>query len=173
MPYSNGIIYQGYPQKPVCVASDGEIAIKIFMDPPSATSQQKRACRTSFGIRFFDPPNVTQARRNYNNALRAAIRGVKLPANLPFNGPVSVSILFAFAYPTGTAIKHRMDLAYKITRPDCDNSAKLLIDTITPLGFWHDDAQIAHLTVEKRYTVTTPFINVVIRDLSRLLELAK
>ena len=37
------------------------------------------------------------------------------------------------------------------TRPDCDNVAKLLIDCMTKLGFWLDDAQVARLRVSKRY----------------------
>lgn len=43
---------------------------------------------------------------------------------------------------------------YKITRPDADNFCKALIDQMTKVGFWNDDAQIADLHIIKRYAET-------------------
>lgn len=43
---------------------------------------------------------------------------------------------------------------YKITRPDADNFCKALIDQMTKVGFWKDDAQIADLHIIKRYAET-------------------
>ena len=43
---------------------------------------------------------------------------------------------------------------YKTTRPDVDNFCKALIDQMTQVGFWNDDAQIADLHIIKRYAET-------------------
>lgn len=39
----------------------------------------------------------------------------------------------------------------KTTRPDIDNIQKLLLDCMTDLRFWKDDAQIAVLLAQKIY----------------------
>ena len=38
---------------------------------------------------------------------------------------------------------------YKYTKPDLDNSQKLLQDCMTNLGFWKDDCYVASLVAEK------------------------
>lgn len=40
----------------------------------------------------------------------------------------------------------------KTTRPDCDNMVKLLLDVMTALRFWNDDAQVTSLTLIKRWS---------------------
>ena len=40
---------------------------------------------------------------------------------------------------------------YKVTRPDCDNFCKALIDQMTKAGFWQDDSQVADLHIKKYY----------------------
>lgn len=40
---------------------------------------------------------------------------------------------------------------YHIGRPDADNLAKAVMDAMTVIRFWHDDAQIADLRVRKLY----------------------
>ena len=40
---------------------------------------------------------------------------------------------------------------WKITKPDCDNLVKLILDCCTSLGFWKDDALISSLIVQKFY----------------------
>ncbi|MDT2237521.1 RusA family crossover junction endodeoxyribonuclease [Paenibacillus larvae] len=43
----------------------------------------------------------------------------------------------------------RQDGEYKMTRPDIDNSQKLLFDCMTDLKFWKDDALVVSLVAEK------------------------
>lgn len=43
---------------------------------------------------------------------------------------------------------------YKTTKPDLDNYAKELIDAMTSVGFWKDDAQVTDLKITKRYAGT-------------------
>lgn len=41
---------------------------------------------------------------------------------------------------------------WKDTRPDLDNMVKLLLDAMTQMEFWEDDAQIVSLSVAKLYS---------------------
>lgn len=41
--------------------------------------------------------------------------------------------------------------AWKTTRPDCDNLAKGMLDPMTKIGFWRDDAQVVDLRIVKRW----------------------
>jgi Holliday junction resolvase RusA-like endonuclease len=41
---------------------------------------------------------------------------------------------------------------WKTTRPDTDNLIKALKDTMTDLGFWDDDSQVADERVRKKWT---------------------
>lgn len=62
-------------------------------------------------------------------------------------GAVRVKVLFY--YPVKKPHKNGEP---KITRPDVDNMAKLLIDRVTKSGaFWEDDSQISDLRIIKAY----------------------
>ena len=41
---------------------------------------------------------------------------------------------------------------FKVTRPDCDNFVKEIMDVMTKLKFWKDDAQVVDLRVVKIYS---------------------
>lgn len=38
------------------------------------------------------------------------------------------------------------------TKPDCDNLAKQILDCLTKLAFWSDDAQVFDLRIVKKYS---------------------
>lgn len=67
--------------------------------------------------------------------------------------PVSVTITAVFKRPkshyTKSGVKPSAPL---LPRADVDNVAKAVLDAITDSGaIWHDDKQVAKLTVDKRY----------------------
>ena len=62
----------------------------------------------------------------------------------------AVRLTTKWLYPDQTG-RHR-DGEYKITKPDTDNTVKLFKDCMTAAGFWLDDAQVARLVVNKRYS---------------------
>ena len=37
----------------------------------------------------------------------------------------------------------------RITKPDVDNLAKLILDAMTKAGYWHDDNQVCDLRITK------------------------
>lgn len=72
--------------------------------------------------------------------------------SVPLEGPIGVQVLFALPRPKGRCRKR--DPAGPIwctTRPDSDNLAKAVVDCLTQLGWWHDDAQIVSLLVSKMW----------------------
>ena len=109
------------------------------MIPPTKTNQEK-------GINF-------KSRRVYTtDELKDA--EAKFDAHLfshrpdePLTG--AVRLLVHWMFPVTE--KHK-DGEWKTTKPDVDNSVKTLIDRMTRLGFWKDDAQIVGLLIEKRYS---------------------
>ena len=57
----------------------------------------------------------------------------------PLTGPIELHVTWSY----GTGDKKKIRQCYKDTRPDTDNSLKLLKDCLTKSGYWQDDAQVA------------------------------
>lgn len=105
---------------------------------PTVTHQQKKISVVNGKPVFYEPPALQAAR-------------LKLMANLgqhvpkkAYAGPVRLMVKWCF--PVNG--KH-VDGQYKYTKPDIDNSQKLLFDCMTDLGFWTDDALVVSLIAEK------------------------
>lgn len=119
-----------------------ELSINLVMDQiPKGTAQMKRA--NFRNGTFFEGKDIKAAREFY-----LAEMALEAP-EMPFNGPISVSV--EFYYPTKDKRKKGQ---FKTSRPDCDNLVKLLLDCMTQLRFWNDDAQISNLRIMKKYSVT-------------------
>jgi len=131
----------------VCMVKIGTIVqivgidmIEFFMPmiPPTTTHQQKAVRVVKGKPIFYEPHDLKDAR-------------AKLMANLakfrpsePLNKPVRLYIKWCFPI-TG---KHSNG-QYKTTKPDLDNSQKLLQDCMTQLKFWKDDSLVVSLVAEK------------------------
>ncbi len=87
---------------------------------------------------YYEPDNVKDAR-----AKLAAHLAAWRPES-PLRGPIRFTNKWCFA----RGKKHSIG-EYKTTRPDCDNSVKLVKDVMTKLGFWADDAHVASEISEK------------------------
>lgn len=112
---------------------------------PTATSQQKGVNCRGVVPKFYEKNHVKAQRTLYKTAIRLAFgrSGVPLPY---FNGPVAATITFYFGVKN-----KRLWGRYKDTKPDVDNSVKLLLDAISDLHLWRDDAQVVILKVAKFY----------------------
>lgn len=105
---------------------------------PTATHQQKQVRIQNGKPHFYEPAQVAQARAT----LQAHLYPHR-PAS-PLSGPLRAVI--KWCYPRTRTARNG---AYKTTRGDLDNMAKLILDVMTGLGFWKDDAQVASLILEK------------------------
>jgi Holliday junction resolvase RusA-like endonuclease len=71
---------------------------------------------------------------------------------VPLDGPVSVSIDFLFQRPGRLLRKKDPDGRIPhVAKPDRDNCEKAVLDALTQLGFWRDDAQVCAGEVRKYY----------------------
>ena len=76
------------------------------------------------------------------------------PGFEPLTGPLTLSIL-AFVPMPASISKKRQATASPITRPDIDNYAKTVLDSLNGVAF-KDDSQVVRLICQKHYARTTP-----------------
>lgn len=110
---------------------------------PTITAQQKGERVLNGKIVHYDKKEVKEAKELFLRRLRPYI-----PEEQYYKGtPLSLSITFYYPW---NGRKKDAYTRYKVTRPDADNAAKILIDCMTKAGFWHDDSQIAIYHIEKK-----------------------
>ena len=68
--------------------------------------------------------------------------------------PVRIEIAAFFAPPKSTKKRDRIEMLANrilpVKKPDCDNIAKIVLDALNKIAY-KDDAQVAELSVKKRY----------------------
>lgn len=106
---------------------------------PKGTAQMKRA-NFKNGT-FFEGKDLKEARAFYMDSM------AEFAPEMPIDGPIGVDVIFYYSIKD-----KRKKGTWKASRPDCDNLVKLLLDCMTKLNFWHDDAQIARLIISKKYS---------------------
>ncbi len=108
--------------------------------PPTITHQEKKVTVVNGRPKFYEPPELKQARAT----LMAYLARYK--PDEPLSGPLKLESHWIYpetkTHPAGT---------WKITKPDTDNMVKLLKDCMTALGFWEDDAQVTWEVITKMY----------------------
>lgn len=114
--------------------------IEFFMPmiPPETTHQQKKVHVVNGKPHFYEPSDLKQARLKLESHL------AKHTPEKKFIGPVRMMVKWCFPI-----VGDHHNGEYKYTKPDLDNSNKLLQDCMTKLGFWKDDAYVASLIAEK------------------------
>lgn len=109
---------------------------------PRTTAQQKGVNHKTG--KFYTKNKVSYASKLYDLIL------LRYKPPRPLVGAIRLKIIFYF--PVKKPHKHGEP---KITRPDVDNMAKLLIDRCGCCGgggvYWNDDAQISDLRIIKAY----------------------
>ena len=133
-----------------------KISFFLPMDPPRTTAQQKRVVVSKTGKQV----------RYENERLKAAHE--KLLAYLaqhmpdrPLQGPLRLVNKWLYL---DSRKKHEPG-GWKTTKPDTDNSVKLLKDCMTRCHFWNDDAQVASEISEKFWVREFPGIYIEVEEL--------
>jgi Holliday junction resolvase RusA-like endonuclease len=118
------------------------ISFNIPIEPKSLQFSGKRLCTINGRPRFFK----TSQAKSWETEVRL-LCAPYLPKE-PFNGPISLSLLFVFARPKRLmSEKHGDYRIFHTQRPDADNLSKGITDCLA--DFWEDDSQICTLTVRK------------------------
>ena len=68
----------------------------------------------------------------------------KMLTDLPLKGPVWLTVEATYAYPKAFSRKQRENTHWKTSKPDLDNTVKLVQDALNGIA-WADDAQVARL----------------------------
>ncbi|OMF98197.1 RusA family crossover junction endodeoxyribonuclease [Paenibacillus sp. FSL R7-0337] len=121
--------------------------------PPTITHQQKQVAVVNDKPVFYEPEELKAAR-----AKLMAHLGQHVPVRA-YVGPVRLLVKWCFPLKG-----QHQDGEYKTTRPDIDNSQKLLFDCMTDLRFWKDDALVVSLIAEK-FWAKLPGIYIKIEEL--------
>lgn len=92
---------------------------------------------------------IAQLKEQYNKA--------------PLDGPCGIKLKFMFSVPKSYSKKRReeierLNMTHTI-KPDCDNIAKLCLDSMNGLIF-EDDCQITDLYIHKQYTFDEPYTEI-------------
>lgn len=122
--------------------------IEFFMPlktPPTITHQQgTRTCIQNGKVQYYKNTQLEQTK----NMLIQNLFPHK--PTTPYLGPVR--LITKWCYPITAKTK---DGQYKTSKPDTDNSIKLLKDCMTIAGFWKDDSQVASEITEKFHANNT------------------
>ncbi|WP_368652385.1 RusA family crossover junction endodeoxyribonuclease [Ornithinibacillus sp. 4-3] len=122
------------------------------MMPPTTTHQQKKVTVRNGKPAFYEPEDLKAARAKLTAHL------AKHVPDKPIDGSLRLFVKWLFK----RSGKH-LNGSYKTTKPDLDNSNKLLQDCMTDLGFWKDDSLIVSLITEK-FWADTPGIYIKIEE---------
>lgn len=108
--------------------------------------------RPKFGKGFTYTPKKTVDYENYVKLLFIEKYGQPL-----LNGEIKADIKVYFEIPKSTSKKQRekmlLNQVKPTKKPDCDNIAKIILDSLNDIAY-ADDKQVISLTVEKLYSVT-------------------
>ena len=124
------------------------------MIPPTVTHQEKQVAVWKGKPRFYDPPQLKEARAK----LKAYLAPYR--PDVPYEDGVRLIVRWCFPL---TGIHN--DGEYRVTKPDTDNLQKMLKDVMTDLHFWRDDALVCSELVEK-FWAKHPGIYVRIEEVS-------
>lgn len=126
--------------------------ISFFAAGDPKGQPRPRAFSRGGHARVFDPGTA----EGWKSAVALAAKP-HLPPE-PIAAPVFVTMDFFFARPkshfrTGKRAGELRDGAPDLytSKPDVDNLAKAVLDAMTTIGFWRDDAQVWNLSVSKNY----------------------
>jgi Holliday junction resolvase RusA-like endonuclease len=94
------------------------------------------------------------------SAIKAWMKEFELKAkkhapDKPYTGPLELTLYFGFP----NTLSDKGQTVHMATRPDFDNLAKAVCDSLTNCGFWYDDCQIVFGKVMK-FRTEKPFLGV-------------
>lgn len=124
--------------------------IVINCIPPKHTAQaSNRILKTKDGKFFIGKQSNSNAKKTQNELMWLLM---PYRPQTPHDCPIRLSVKWLYPFRKTEPKKSRIEELPCITRPDCDNLCKLLLDIMTRLGFWVDDSIIYNLEFTKAYS---------------------
>lgn len=125
-----------------------KMRIRFFASGMPKGQPRPRAFAFGGKARVFDPGTAEGWKSRIAEAARP-FRPTK-----PLTGPLYVHLEFFFARPKSHFLREQIRQTapgYHTSKPDSDNCAKAVLDALTTLRMWTDDALVADLRVRKLY----------------------
>lgn len=124
-----------------------EISFVVYGEP--VAKGRPRFARMGKFVRAYTPKETEVAENNFR------AQSLKYKPETPLAGPLEISIKVYRSIPRSLSQK-RQELAERgvirpTTRPDGDNYLKLCCDALNGI-YWHDDAQIIDMRVQKFFS---------------------
>ena len=115
--------------------------------PPKTTAQQKGVAFSGGRPRFYKKARVRESETLYSLILR------KHAPKAPLSGALQVwvDVVFPWRKSDGKGVRAAWKRIPHPVRPDADNLEKTILDVMSKLGFWGDDAQVADLRLRKYF----------------------
>ena len=82
---------------------------------------------------------------------------------IPQGVAVEVEIWAYYNWPKSMSARKRLTHLYKVSKPDSDNIIKCL-DSLNGIA-WHDDCQIARVSLQKLYCHHEPYMMITIKEI--------
>jgi Holliday junction resolvase RusA-like endonuclease len=135
------------------------VNIRVPIDPPPTHQSALRVLKRKGGGMFIGKMKSSPAVK-WKTAFELLLQATK--PKVPMDGILRASV--NFGYPLLKKHKNLPVIEAKITRPDCDNLVKSVLDCLVNVGYIVDDSNIAHLSVSKYYHFSAPYIDVIITE---------
>jgi Holliday junction resolvase RusA-like endonuclease len=124
--------------------------IQFFAQGIPKGQPRPRAFSRGGSARVYDPGTAEGWKSQIAMAAREHV------PHAPLSGPVKLRLQFHIPRPKSHLRANgelKPTAPYLNTKkPDADNYAKAVMDALTTLRFWQDDAQVAELSVRKAYS---------------------
>lgn len=118
--------------------------------PPKHTAQaSNKILRTKDGRCFVGKKSSSNAKKTQSELMWLLMPHRPLK---PLEGAIILDVKWVYPFRKSEPQKNRYDGLPCVTRSDADNLCKLLLDCMTRLGYWLDDAQIFDLHFTKFYS---------------------
>lgn len=119
-------------------------AFDVYGEPKG--QPRPRAFASGGKARVYDPGTA----EGWKGSIAMAARDHLPPC--PIDSPVRMAVTFYFQRPARLLRKRDPDGVIPHTaKPDSDNAAKAVLDCLTSIGMWRDDALVCSLIAEKNY----------------------
>ena len=120
------------------------IQVTVFGEPKA--QPRPRAFKRGDRASVYNPSTAEGWKSIISMTLRDHIPEV------PFDGPVSLSARFLMPRPKRLLRKNDpAGEVLHISKPDCDNLVKAVMDVCTQISVWNDDSQVVDQFTQKRY----------------------